>query len=148
MEGLELLGGTGAGAIAGYVFSAISQARKQAHEEKLALIDSALKVAAEADKSANEAAKRDNSAVGSRVRQFIIVSLVFSFVIAPFILCFFGDIPVAVEREQTYGGYFWGIIPEYSRQIVEYVKGFYIPAEFKTAFMAIVGFYFGRSAAK
>lgn len=148
MEGLELLSGTGAGAIIGYVFSAISQARKQAHEEKLALIDTALKVASAADKSADAAAKRDSTNVGSRVRQFIIVSLVFSFVIAPFILCFFGDIPVAVEREQTYGGYFWGIIPEYSRQVVEYVKGFYIPAEFKTAFMAIVGFYFGRSATK
>ena len=85
--------------------------------------------------------------MGQRVRQFIIAALIFSFVVAPFVFAW-TTIPIAVERTETVGGYFWGIIPEYTRQVIEYAKGFYIPAEFKVAFMAIVGFYFGRSAAK
>lgn len=151
MEGLELLGSTGAGALIGGVLTWISSARKESHERQLALIDKAREVAKDADDSADRAAARDNTTtptVGTRVRQLIIMALVFSFCIAPFIFAFFRDIPVAVEREEICGGWLWGAIPEYTRSAIEYVRGFYIPSEFKAAFMAIVGFYFGRSAAK
>lgn len=150
MDGLELLGSTGAGAIIGGVLTWISAARKESHERQLALIDKAREVAKDADDSADKAALRDNStvaSVGSRVRQFIVIALVFSFCIAPFIFAWFA-IPIAVERQEMSGGWLWGLIPEYTRQVIDYAKGFYIPSEFKAAFMAIVGFYFGRSAAR
>lgn len=148
MEGLDsVLGATGIGAVLGGILTWISQARKESHERQLALIEEARKNVESADASADRAAARDTTKVGSAIRQFIIISLVFSFVFAPFILCWF-NVPMAVEYTETKGGYLWGLIPEYTKYFVEYVKGFYIPAEFKTAFMAIVGFYFGRSACK
>lgn len=147
MQSMEILGATGAGALAGGALTWITSMRKESHERQLALIDKLRDVAADADASADKAAARDFSCVGQRVRQFIIAALIFSFVVAPFVFAW-TTIPIAVERTETVGGYFWGIIPEYTRQVIEYAKGFYIPAEFKVAFMAIVGFYFGRSAAK
>lgn len=148
MEGLDsVLGATGAGALVGGILTWISQARKESHERQLALIEESRKNVDNADASADRAAARDTSASGTRIRQFIILSLIFSFIVAPFILCWF-KVPMAVEYTEKAGGYLWGLIPEYSNYIVEYINGFYIPAEFKTAFMAIIGFYFGRSAAK
>lgn len=148
MEGLDsVLGATGAGALVGGVLTWISQARKESHERQLALIEEHRKNIESSDSSADKAAARVNNAAGTRVRQLIIISLIFSFIIAPFVLCWF-NVPMAVEYTEEKGGWFWGLIPEYSRYAVEYIKGFYIPAEFKTAFMAIIGFYFGRSAAK
>ena len=148
MEGLDsVLGATGAGALVGGVLTWISQARKESHERQIALIEEHRKTAEAADASADKAAARTNNASGTVVRQLIIISLIFSFIIAPFALCWF-NVPMAVEYQEQKGGYFWGLIPEYTKYAVEYVKGFYIPAEFKTAFMAIIGFYFGRSAAK
>ncbi len=147
MEGMEILGATGAGAIVGGVLTWITALRKESHERQMAIIDKMREVAADADASADKAASRDCSCVGQRVRQFIIAALIFSFVIAPFIFAW-TQIPIAVERSETAGGYLWGIVPEYTRQVIDYAAGFYIPAEFKVAFMSIVGFYFGRSAAR
>ena len=146
MDGLEILGATGAGAVVGGVLTWITALRKESHERQLAVIDKLRDVARDADDSADKAAARDCSCVGQRVRQFIIAALIFSFVVAPFIFAW-TNIPIAVERTEEWGGYLWGIVPEYTRQVIDYAAGFYIPAEFKVAFMAIVGFYFGRSAA-
>ncbi len=147
MDGLEILGATGAGAVVGGVLTWITALRKESHERQLAVIDKLRDTARDADDSADKAAARDCSCVGQRVRQFIIAALIFSFVVAPFIFAW-TNIPIAVERTEEWGGYLWGIVPEYTRQVIDYAAGFYIPAEFKVAFMAIVGFYFGRSAAR
>lgn len=147
MDGLEILGATGAGAVVGGVLTWITALRKESHERQLAVIDKLRDVARDADDSADKAAARDCSCVGQRVRQFIIAALIFSFVVAPFIFAW-TNIPIAVERTEEWGGYLWGVVPEYTRQVIDYAAGFYIPAEFKVAFMAIVGFYFGRSAAR
>ncbi len=147
MDGLEILGATGAGAVVGGVLTWITALRKESHERQLAVIDKLRDVARDADDSADKAVARDCSCVGQRVRQFIIAALIFSFVVAPFIFAW-TNIPIAVERTEEWGGYLWGIVPEYTRQVIDYAAGFYIPAEFKVAFMAIVGFYFGRSAAR
>lgn len=147
MEGLDVLSSTGGGAILGAIFSYISSARKEAHQERMELLSAKINANKEADTSADKAMQRDLSQVGQRIRQFIVVALVFSFCLAPFVFAW-TSIPIAVERTETFGGYFWGIIPEYTRDVIEYAKGFYIPSEFKTAFMAIIGFYFGRSATR
>lgn len=147
MDGLEILGATGAGAVVGGVLTWITALRKESHERQLAVIDKLRDAARDADDSADKAAARDCSCVGQRVRQFIIAALIFSFVVAQFIFAW-TNIPIAVERTEEWGGYLWGIVPEYTRQVIDYAAGFYIPAEFKVAFMAIVGFYFGRSAAR
>ena len=147
MDGLEILGATGAGAVVGGVLTWITALRKESHERQLAVIDKLRDAARDADDSADKAAARDCSCVGQRVRQFIIAALIVSFVVAPFIFAW-THIPIAVERTEEWGGYLWGIVPEYTRQVIDYAAGFYIPAEFKVAFMAIVGFYFGRSAAR
>ena len=147
MEGLEILGATGAGAIVGGVLTWITALRKESHERQLAVIDKLREAAKDADDSADRAFARDNSCIGQRVRQFIIAALIFSFVVAPFVFEW-TNIPIAVERTEESGGYFWGLVPEYTRQVIDYAAGFYIPAEFKVAFMSIVGFYFGRSAAR
>lgn len=145
---LEMLASTGGGAILGGILTWISSARKESHERQMAVIDKMREVAKDADDSSDKAMLRDSSEGGQRIRRFIVVALVFSFCIAPFIFAFFPDIPIAVERAETCGGWLWGFVPEYSRQAMEYARGFYIPSEFKAAFMAIVGFYFGRNAAK
>ncbi len=139
MEGMEILGATGAGAAVGGALTWISSMRKESHERQMAIIDKMRETAKDA--------ARDRSQVGQRVRQLIIMALIFSFVVAPFIFAW-TSIPVAVERTESCGGFLWGLVPEYTRQAIEYARGFYIPSEFKVAFMSIVGFYFGRSAAR
>lgn len=139
MEGMEILGATGAGAAVGGALTWISSMRKESHERQMAMIDKMRETAKDA--------ARDRSQVGQRVRQLIIMALIFSFVVAPFIFAW-TSIPVAVERTESCGGFLWGLVPEYTRQAIEYARGFYIPSEFKVAFMSIVGFYFGRSAAR
>lgn len=147
MEGMEILGATGAGAAVGGALTWISSMRKESHERQMAIIDKMRETAKDADESADKACARDQSQVGQRVRQLIIMALIFSFVVAPFIFAW-TSIPIAVERTESGGGFLWGLIPEYTRQAIEYAGGFYIPSEFKVAFMSIVGFYFGRSAAR
>lgn len=147
MEGMEILGATGAGAAVGGALTWISSMRKESHERQMAIIDKMRETAKDADESADKAAARDRSQVGQRVRQLIIMALIFSFVVAPFIFAW-TSIPVAVERTESCGGFLWGLVPEYTRQAIEYARGFYISSEFKVAFMSIVGFYFGRSAAR
>lgn len=148
MESLSILTSTAGGAILGGILTWVSSARKESHERQIAIIDKMREISKDADDSADKAMVRDTSESGARIRRFIVVALVFSFCIAPFVFAFFPDIPIAVERSENYGGWLWGLIPECTRQVVEYAKGFYIPSEFKGAFMAIIGFYFGRSAAK
>ena len=52
MDGLEILGATGAGAVVGGVLTWITALRKESHERQLAVIDKLRDVARDADDSA------------------------------------------------------------------------------------------------
>ena len=154
MEGIDLVSSVGGGAVAGAVltlvgkgFDFIKTANERSFSMAMAAIDKKIEANKAADESADAAVKRVPIDAGKWVRRLIIGAMVFSFCVATFIFAW-TNIPVAVERTQSAGGWLWGLIPYTTETVVEYVKGFYIPSEFRACFMAIVGFYFGRSAVK
>lgn len=106
-------------------------------ERQSALAEIAIKTQAAADESADRAEARGGTG-GTWVRRFIVMSVLFAIVGAPFILSFFG-ISTFVEGE--YGGIF-GLFTDQFKE----VKGFLLVTELRTALIAIIGFYFGQSA--
>ena len=56
MEGMEILGATGAGAAVGGALTWISSMRKESHERQMAMIDKMRETAKDADESADKAA--------------------------------------------------------------------------------------------
>ena len=128
IELLSLIGG----GVSGFVFKLIGTMV----ERQSALAELAIKTQAAADVSADRAEAR-GGAGGTWVRRFIVMSVLFAIVGAPFILSFFG-ISTFVEGE--YGGIF-GLFTEQFKE----VKGFLLVTELRTALLAIIGFYFGQS---
>tara|TARA_R110002051_G_scaffold323534_2_gene417513 strand:+ start:246 stop:656 length:411 start_codon:yes stop_codon:yes gene_type:complete len=128
IELLSLIGG----GVSGFVFKLIGTMV----ERQSALAELAIKTQAAADVSADRAEAR-GGAGGTWVRRFIVMSVLFAIVGAPFILSFF-EISTFVEGE--YGGIF-GLFTEQFKE----VKGFLLVTELRTALLAIIGFYFGQS---
>jgi len=145
--GEELLFGSLGGAVAGFVFQSLTTLREQSHQRQIQLLELAFTRIEKEDVSADKATSRDGNG-GIWMRRFILAMLAFSLCIGCFVFAFFDDIPIIVERVEDCGGWLWGIIPEYKATRFERVQGYYIPSEFKTAFMSLIFFYFGRSAGK
>lgn len=65
MEGMEILGATGAGAAVGGALTWISSMRKESHERQMAMIDKMRETAKDADESADKAARATSRRSGS-----------------------------------------------------------------------------------
>lgn len=132
IEILSLLGG----GAAGFLFKLIgTMMQNQADLAKLA-IERQVAV----DDSQDRAAQRDP---GSWVRRFIVVSVLFAMVGAPFVLSLFG-VSTYVES----GGSVWWNPFTWLEPAFHEVKGFLILDEMRTTLIALVGFYFGGAAAR
>ena len=105
-----------------------------------------MKAIDKSDQSADKAAKRDGD-VGKIVRQFIVVSVIFSIVISPFVMAILG-IPTYLEVDYNNGGSFLGLIGDdvSSKAFVE-ISGNLITSEIRQCLIAVTGFYFGSASA-
>ena len=133
--GLELLSLLGGG-IAGFIFRLIGTITQRQAD----LTEMAIKTRLSLDQSHDKASKRDP---GSWVRRLIVASVLFAIVGAPFVLAILG-IPTTVE---TSGPDWWNPFSWFASNWEE-IHGFLILQEVRTTLLALVGFYFGGSAAR
>jgi hypothetical protein len=130
------------GAVTGFIFRIIAV---KSEENKLRF-DRMMQAIDKADNSADRASKRDGD-VGKLVRQFIVVSVIFSIVISPFVMAILG-IPTYLEVDYNSGGSLFGLIgaDKAGKAFVE-ISGNLITSEIRQCLIAITGFYFGSASA-
>ena len=136
-EFLSLIGGS----LAGLVFRHISEKRqndKAVFERLIALND-------KSNENYTKAAERVPIDVGKGIRRVIVLTVMFSTLIAPFILPFFG-IPTFIEVDQVNPERFFGISPEFTQKFIVEVNGLLYTAENRQILVSLIGFYFGNAA--
>jgi hypothetical protein len=136
-ELISLLGGS----VVGFIFRFMAA---KAEEQKLRF-DRMMKAIDKADESADKAAKRDGD-VGKMVRQFIVVSVIFSIVISPFVMALLG-IPTYLQVDYQDGTDILGFVTEKTKTAFVEISGNLITTEIRQCLIAITGFYFGSAAA-
>ena len=132
----------GLGAASGFLFKYISI--KEQNRQNI--FNSLLKNRESVDNSMDKASKRDNSKSGQWIRRFLIVSLVFGIIIAPFILTIVNEptIVEVVSPQRTFFGLFdWGGVKHFYE-----LNGYLITQELRCAVLAAVMYYFGNASAK
>lgn len=98
------------------------------------------------DDSADKAAKRDIDG-GRIVRQFIVIAVIFSIVVSPFVMAMIG-IPTFLEVDYQDGGGFFGLFnSEITKKAFVEISGNLITSEIRQCLIAITGFYFGSASA-
>lgn len=136
-----------ASAGAGFIASLIVYMIKSFVDTQSALLNLAIKRTVAADDSADKAAKRDGVA-GKFIRRGIYFACIFTICIAPFIFAW-TNIPVVVEERSVWGGWLFGLIPEWNSTAFNEVRGFYIPDSIQRAFISyLIPFYLGRGVAR
>ena len=137
-ELISLMGG----AATGFIFRLIAAKSEEGRNRFNRMMNAIDK----SDESADKALKRDGD-VGKIVRQFIVVSVIFSIVISPFVMAILG-IPTYLEVDYNNGGSFLGLVGEdvSSKAFVE-ISGNLITSEIRQCLIAITGFYFGSASA-
>lgn len=137
-ELISLIGG----AVTGFIFRLIAAKSEESRNR----FNRMMKAIDKSDESADKAAKRDGD-VGKAVRQFIVVSVIFSIVISPFVMAILG-IPTYLEVDYNNGGSILGLIGEdvSSKAFVE-ISGNLITSEIRQCLIAVTGFYFGSASA-
>ncbi len=138
-ELIQLIGG----GAAGFLFKYFAEQRK-AQQEALLL---AIRRGQFADGSADRAARRVPLDVGKLTRRVIVFSVVFGLILGPAIFGAMGW-NIVVERVEHYGGWLFGLLPQWSETVYENVSGFLILPEVRATLPVLVGFYFGQGAAK
>tara|TARA_R110000796_G_scaffold133682_4_gene249302 strand:- start:4125 stop:4550 length:426 start_codon:yes stop_codon:yes gene_type:complete len=137
-EILTLFGGS----ITGFIFKFMA-ARSKDNQKKFEMLMTRNKFAEE---TRNAAAKRATGAAGSWVRRFIVISIMFGVILAPFIATLL-SIPVVLEVDNAKPILFglFGTRPE--KLFVESM-GYVLVPEIRQSLTAIIGFYFGQSTVK
>jgi hypothetical protein len=135
MELLSMLGGSAVG----FLFRFIAQ-KSQDQKEMFQQMMAANKQTTD---NQNTAVERVGIDVGRSVRQLIVLSVLFSTLLAPFVLPFFG-VPTFVEVDATQTNLFG--MDNVKKYFVE-INGFLFTSENRQILLSIVGFYFGSTAA-
>jgi len=99
-----------------------------------------------AEDTRNAAAKRATGSAGSWVRRFIVISIMFGVILAPFMATLL-SIPVVLEVDQTKPILF-GLFGSRKEKIFVESMGYVLIPEIRQALTAIIGFYFGQSTVK
>lgn len=129
------------GAITGFIFRIIALKT----EESKNRFDRLMTAIDKGDKSADLAEKRDGD-FGKVIRRFIVVSVIFSIVISPFVMALLG-IPTYLEVGYQDGGGFFGFVADKTKTAFVEISGNLITTEIRQCLIAITGFYFGSAAA-
>lgn len=139
-EILNLLIGT----LVGGIFKLIAQA--QANHQRL--FENALKAHAAADDSADRAAKRAGGSGGEWTRRLIVLAVLFTVFLAPFILAaWLPKTPIFYAWVESTGG-FWFFKSATDKLHVVRVDGFTLLPIHTQLAAIIAGFYFGAGIAK
>ena len=118
-----------------------SEDRKDRHIEHLASIQR-LEVG-------EKSRTRAGSVVGPWIRRFLVVSMVFAVIIAPFVIAVFTDKSTVFQYTESPRGFFAGLFGRVSEHYhFEPLKGYVLSSETRQALMAVIAFYFGQGAAK
>ena len=132
-----------AGGVTGFIFRFMAERAK----EKAETFRMALNLKKAEDESADKALKRVPLEGGKIVRRFIVVTVLFGVVLAPFILAFTGHSTIVQVTEEE-AKYFFGLFGGgTSIKFVE-LQGYLMVPETRQTLTAIVGFYFGNASAR
>lgn len=130
------------GSLAGFLFKMMAKSSENRHKE----FQMALKAQEQADKSAENAAKRDASNGGMWTRRVIVLCILFGVILAPLIATLM-SIPVIIEVDQV-KPIFFGLLGNRSEKLFVEVFGYVLIPEIRQALTAIIGFYFGQATVK
>lgn len=130
----ELISLIGGGAV-GFVFRFMGALA----EAQAAQVDQLIKYQSAVDDSQDRAATRDP---GNWVRRFIVIAIFCGVLLIPMVLALSGHGMVVEGDPQVW----WNPFTWFNNGFVE-VKSFLMMEEFRTALLAIIGFYFGGAAA-
>lgn len=132
-----------AGTLLGGIFKLVAQS--QANNQRL--LENAIKAHQAADASADLAAKRGGPG-GEWTRRLIVVAVLFTVFLAPFILAaFIPEAPIFYAWQESTGG-FWFLKAAADKLHVVRVDGFTLLPIHTQMAAAICGFYFGAGIAK
>jgi hypothetical protein len=129
------------GAITGFIFRIIAlkaEESKNRFDRMMSAID-------KQDESADKAANRDAD-FGKVIRRMIVMSVIFSIVISPFVMAILG-IPTYLEVSYQDGGGMFGLLADKTKTAFVEISGNLITTEIRQCLIAITGFYFGSAAA-
>lgn len=129
------------GALTGFIFRIIALKA----EESKARFDRLMKSIDKMDESASKASQRDGD-FGKVIRRFIVIAVIFSIVISPFVMALLG-IPTYLEVSYQDGGSLFGLLAEKTRTSFVEISGNLITSEVRQCLIAITGFYFGSASA-
>jgi len=133
---------------AGFVATLLASLVKSKIEYDKNLLDNIIKRTMLTDNSSDKATIRDGDA-GKWIRRMIYFGCAFTIIVAPFLFAFFHSIPVEVEQREILGGWFFGLIPEWTSTTFHKVQGFYLPDSIQRAFISyLIPFYLGRGVAR
>lgn len=127
------------GGLVGFIFRFIAQ-KSQDQKEMFERLIAANKQTTD---NQNAAAERVPLDIGKGVRQVIVLSVLFSTLLIPFILPFFG-VPTFVEVDAKETNFFG---PDMMKKYFVEVNGYLFTSENREILLSIVGFYFGSAAA-
>lgn len=137
IELMTMLGGS----VTGFLFRFIAERAKDRQEQFKMMID---KMKAY-ENSRDAAVKRVPLDAGKWVRRFIVLSILFGVILAPFIMGLLGN-PIIVEVQEQHGFLRSLFTSGSSTKFVE-LQGYLLVPEVRQTLTAIIGFYFGQSAA-
>ena len=129
------------GAITGFIFRIIALKA----EESKSRFDRMMNAIDKENDSRNQAEKRDGD-FGRVVRRLIVMSVIFSIVVSPFVMAILG-IPTYLEVNYQDGGGLFGLFAERTKTAFVEISGNLITTEIRQCLIAITGFYFGSAAA-
>jgi hypothetical protein len=139
-EMISLVGGT----LGGYVMKAYSL-KMQDDQARFDRMMNAIKAA---DDSADRAAQRvPNDKNGNWIRRIIVLAILFGVILGPYILSLI-DKPVIVEVVTPVKTWFFGLFSTGGTTLFYELKAYLLSADLRQALLALIGFYFGQSAAK
>ena len=137
-EILTLFGGS----ITGFIFKFMAQ-RSKDNQKKFEML---LKKNQMIEDSRNAAAERAKGGAGQWVRRFIVISIMFGVILAPFIATLL-SVPVVLEVD-TKVPIFFGLFGSSTEKMFVESFGYVLIPEIRQSLTAIIGFYFGQSSAK
>lgn len=137
-EILTLFGGS----ITGFIFKFMAQ-RSQDNQKKFEML---MKRNQFAEDTRNAAAERAKGSAGQWVRRFIVISIMFGVILAPFLATLL-SIPVVLEVD-TQKPILFGLFGSRPEKLFVESMGYVLIPEIRQALTAIIGFYFGQSTVK
>lgn len=130
------------GSLTGFIFKFMAQ-RSQDNQKKFEML---MKRNQFAEDTRNAAAERATGSAGVWVRRFIVISIMFGVILAPFMATLL-SIPVVLEVD-VQKPIFFGLFGTRPEKLFVESLGYVLIPEIRQALTAIIGFYFGQSTVK